>query len=54
MYNTLKLYDNIVINYYKTLVYLKNKLNSEVMEYSKQKELQKVLDMLEKVGEDKE
>ena len=54
MYNTLKLYDNIVINYYKTLMYLKNKLSSEVMEYSKQKELQNVLDMLEKVSDENE
>lgn len=51
MYNTLKLYDSIVINYYKTLLYLKNKLNSEVIEYSKQKELQKVVDMLENGGD---
>ncbi len=47
MYDVLKLYDEIVKNYYKTIIYLENKLNSEVMEYSKQQELRKVLDMLE-------
>lgn len=47
MYDVLKLYDEIVKNYYKTIIYLENKLNSEVMEYSKQQELTKVLDMLE-------
>lgn len=50
MYNVLKLYDEIVINYYKTIIYLENKLNSEVMEYSKQQILVDVLDML-KVGD---
>lgn len=48
MYETLKLYDEIVKNYYKTIMYLKNKLNGEVLEYSKQRELYKVLEMLEK------
>lgn len=47
MYETLKLYDEIVIKYYKTIIYLENKLNSEVIEYSKQQELRKILDMLE-------
>ena len=49
MYEQLKVYDNIVANYLKTILYLKNKLNTEVMEYSKQKELKNILDMLEKV-----
>lgn len=52
MYETLKLYDNIVKNYYKTLVYLKNKLDSEVLEYSKQKELSKILELLENGSDD--
>ena len=49
MYEQLKAYDNIVANYLKTILYLKNKLNTEVMEYSKQKELMYILNMLEKV-----
>jgi len=49
MYEQLKVYDNIVANYLKTILYLKNKLNTEVMEYSKQKELMYILNMLEKV-----
>lgn len=49
MYEQLKVYDNIVANYLKTIIYLKNKLNTEVMEYSKQKELMYILNMLEKV-----
>lgn len=53
MYETLKLYDNIVKNYYKTLVYLKNKLDSEVLEYSKQRELFKILELLEDGSDDK-
>lgn len=52
MYETLKLYDNIVKNYYKTLVYLKNKLDSEVLEYSKQQELFKILELLENGSDD--
>lgn len=52
MYDALKLYDEIVKKYYKTIIYLKHKLSSEVMEYSKQQELTKVLDMPElKKGE---
>lgn len=47
MYETLKLYDEIVINYYKTIMYIKNKLNSNVLEYSKEKELINILNMLE-------
>lgn len=47
MYDVLKMYDEIVKNYYKTIIYLENKLSSEVMEYSKQQELTKILDMLE-------
>ena len=49
MYEQLKVYDNIVANYLKTVLYLKNKLSTEVMEYSKQKELMYILNMLEKV-----
>jgi ABC-type sugar transport system ATPase subunit len=49
MYEQLKVYDNIVANYLKTIIYIKNKLNSEVMEFSKQKELKNILNMLEKV-----
>ena len=41
--------ENAVANYLKTILYLKNKLNTEVMEYSKQKELMYILNMLEKV-----
>ena len=52
MYETLKLYDNIVKNYYKTIIYLKNKLDTEVLEYSKQQELFKILELLEKVSDD--
>ena len=47
MYETLKLYDEIVKNYYRTIIYLENKLNNEVMEYSKQQEIAKILNMLE-------
>ena len=47
MYNTLKLYDEIVIKYFKTISYLKNKLENDVMEYIKANELRKVLNILE-------
>ena len=47
MYDVLKLYDEIVKNYYKTIIYLNHKLSNEIMEYSKQQELTKVLNMLE-------
>ena len=47
MYETLKLYDEIIRNYFKTVIYLKNKLNNNVLEYDKAKELNNILEMLE-------
>ncbi len=52
MYDTLKLYDSIVKNYYTTIIYLKNKLDNEVLEYSKQKELFKILKLLQNGSEE--
>lgn len=51
MYETLKTYDKYILNYFKTIMYLKDKLSSP-MEYCKSQELFKVLKMLE--GSDKE
>ena len=42
-----KKYKEIIKNYYKTIMYLKNKLNSNVLEYGKAKELNDILKMLE-------
>lgn len=47
MYDTLKMYDKIVSNYFKTIIYLKNQLERNVLEYSKAKELKYILKMME-------
>ena len=52
MYETLKLYDEIVLNYFKTIIYLKNKLNKP-MEYREYKLVNDILNKLE-IGSDKE
>lgn len=51
MYETLKLYDEIVLNYFKTIVYLKNKLNKP-MEYREYRLVNDILNKLE-IGSDK-
>ncbi len=45
MYEILKTYDKCMGNYFKTILYLENKLNG-VMEYGKAQELFKILEML--------